>query len=307
MCSLTYEIITVKAKGNKEFDKIKKLNCWASNLNDVSILKNLPSIEILTLSVNEITSLESLQYCSNLTELYIRNNKIDDLDQIFYLKNLKKLRILWLADNPAADQDNYRLTVIRNLRNLQKLDNITITHEERLNAVKFGNDIKAPPSKIVTLSDSDENLLDIISSTQEFEDLIRPLKDRFVKEKQNSTNDDENEKISQVNHEESIVTELIADNNNSSTTLELNTLETPNELNSSINSETNLESNGKTKSSEKLSMAESNDDSRKSSVSAKTGSNVLPAILLLINELNTDDLQLLINMCVKRQNQLIKL
>lgn len=104
------------------------------------------------------------------------------------------------------------------------------------------------------MSDSDENLLDIISSTQEFEDLIRPLKDRFVKEKQNSTNDDENEKISQVNHEESIVTELIADNNNSATTLELNTLETPNELNSSINSETNLESNGKTKSSEKLSM-----------------------------------------------------
>jgi hypothetical protein len=74
MCSLTYELITgnllkqklfhekfnfltniiVKTKGSQEFDKIKKLNCWASNLNDVSILKNLPNIEVLTLRYFEI-------------------------------------------------------------------------------------------------------------------------------------------------------------------------------------------------------------------------------------------------------------
>ena len=76
--------------------------------------------------MNNISSLESVQYCVNLTELYIRNNKISNLDEVFYLKNLKKLKILWLADNPAALNNNYRLTVIRNLNNLQKLDNISI-------------------------------------------------------------------------------------------------------------------------------------------------------------------------------------
>ena len=63
-----------------------------------------------------------------------RNNKISDLDEIFYLKNLEKLKILWLADNPVNSNNNqqddltdqYRLTIIRNLKNLQKLDNISM-------------------------------------------------------------------------------------------------------------------------------------------------------------------------------------
>ena len=80
------------------------------------------------LSVNEISTLVDIQYCAKLKELYIRNNKIADLDEIFYLKNLKQLKILWLADNECCSNGNiseedYRLTVIRNLPNLQKLDN----------------------------------------------------------------------------------------------------------------------------------------------------------------------------------------
>ena len=78
-------------------------------------------------SVNEISTLKSVQNCVHLTELYIRNNKIVDLDEIYYLKNLNKLKILWLADNPAAqnEPDKYRLTVICTLKNLLKLDNIS--------------------------------------------------------------------------------------------------------------------------------------------------------------------------------------
>ncbi len=83
-------------------------------------------MEILTLSVNDLTTLEDLKYCSNLSELYIRNNKIADLNEIYYLKNLKNLKILWLADNECANQINYRMTVLRNLPNLHKLDNSSI-------------------------------------------------------------------------------------------------------------------------------------------------------------------------------------
>jgi cilla- and flagella-associated protein len=70
----------------------------------------------LNFSVNEITSLKYIQYCKNLSELYIRNNSITDLDEIFYLKDLKNLKILWLADNECAlnlNDSNYRFTVLR--------------------------------------------------------------------------------------------------------------------------------------------------------------------------------------------------
>ena len=41
------------------------------------------------------------------------------------LNRLPKLCKLWLADNPCADTDKYRLTVLKHLPNLQKLDNIS--------------------------------------------------------------------------------------------------------------------------------------------------------------------------------------
>ena len=86
----------------------------------------MSNIEILTLSVNSLTSLESIQYCKNLCELYIRNNKIENIEEIYYLKKLKNLKILWLADNQCAEDTNYRYTVLRNLPTLHKLDNSSI-------------------------------------------------------------------------------------------------------------------------------------------------------------------------------------
>lgn len=41
-------------------------------------------------------------------------------------------------------------------------------------------------------------------------------------------------------------------------------------------------------------------------MSAKS-SNVLPAVLLLLNELNSDDLEIVVDMCLKRQSNLNQL
>ena len=91
------------------------------------MLKEFTNLEVLTLSVNKISTLRDVQYCTQLKELYIRDNKITHIDEIFYLKELKHLKILWLADNECSKDhlydSEYRLTVIRNLPNLQKLDN----------------------------------------------------------------------------------------------------------------------------------------------------------------------------------------
>lgn len=81
-------------------------------------------VVVFFFSVNDITTLEDFQHCENLQELYIRNNKIENLCEICYLKKCEKLRILWLADNPCANRENYRDTVLKNLPNLQKLDNV---------------------------------------------------------------------------------------------------------------------------------------------------------------------------------------
>ena len=75
-------------------------------------------------SVNNIQTLEDFSHCPNLTELYIRKNKIKTLSEINHLRELPKLRNLWLADNPCSGGDNYRHTVLRTLPNLQKLDNV---------------------------------------------------------------------------------------------------------------------------------------------------------------------------------------
>ncbi|XP_038077719.1 cilia- and flagella-associated protein 410-like isoform X2 [Patiria miniata] len=104
----------------------------------------MPTIEVINLSVNSITTLEDFAHCPNLVELYIRKNCIGDLSEIWYLRNLRKLRVLWLADNPCAAGDHYRLTVLRMLPNLQKLDNSLVTNDEVNRAMEHGHDL-APP------------------------------------------------------------------------------------------------------------------------------------------------------------------
>ena len=66
-----------------------------------------------------------MSQCQQLSELYLRRNRIASLTELSYLKGLPRLRVLWLAENPCcgADPHLYRMTVLRNLPNLQKLDN----------------------------------------------------------------------------------------------------------------------------------------------------------------------------------------
>lgn len=76
-------------------------------------------------SVNNITSLSPLAGCLSLCELYLRRNAIPSLSELSHLRPLTRLRILWLAENPCCGKDpnQYRLTVLRCLPRLQKLDN----------------------------------------------------------------------------------------------------------------------------------------------------------------------------------------
>ncbi|XP_014795178.1 PREDICTED: protein C21orf2 homolog [Calidris pugnax] len=123
--------------------------CRGLSFGEISICRDLPNIEVITFSVNGISDLEPLNQCQNLTELYLRKNNIASLNELFYLKNLPRLRVLWLSENPCCGSDphRYRMTVLRNLPSLQKLDNQAVTEEELSQALIDGEEITAPPAK----------------------------------------------------------------------------------------------------------------------------------------------------------------
>ncbi|XP_061492551.1 cilia- and flagella-associated protein 410 isoform X3 [Rhineura floridana] len=121
-----------------------------SRISDISVCRELPSIEVITFSANNISDLEPMNQCQNLTELYLRRNSIASLRELFHLKKLPRLRILWLSENPCCGSDphHYRMTVLRNLPSLQKLDNQMVTEDELSHALLEGEEITAPPAKL---------------------------------------------------------------------------------------------------------------------------------------------------------------
>jgi Leucine-rich repeat (LRR) protein len=131
--ALTKELILARCKTDN-LKLLKNLNLWGVGFEDVSLLNQMPNIEVLSLSINKISSLKDFQHCSKLQELYIRRNNIKNLAELKYLTRLPNLRILWLSENPCADHPNYRSYVISQLPGLQKLDNKDVTGDERANA-----------------------------------------------------------------------------------------------------------------------------------------------------------------------------
>ncbi|KAM6161755.1 cilia- and flagella-associated protein 410 [Erethizon dorsatum] len=145
---LTRKMVLSRAKAS-ELHSVRKLNCWGSRLTDISICREMPSLEVITLSVNSISTLEPVSCCRRLSELYLRRNRIPSLAELFYLKGLPHLRVLWLAENPCCGPSPhlYRMTVLRNLPHLQRLDSQAVTEEELTRALVEGDEITAAPDR----------------------------------------------------------------------------------------------------------------------------------------------------------------
>lgn len=142
--SLTRELILARCKTDN-LRVLKNLNLWGVGFEDVSILNEMPNIEVLSLSINKISSLKDFQNCSKLQELYIRRNNIRNLAEIKYLQRLPHLKTLWLSENPCADHPNYRQLVLSMLPNLAKLDDKEVSTSERNQAAEGGLDYDDRP------------------------------------------------------------------------------------------------------------------------------------------------------------------
>lgn len=137
MARLTEEMVIARSK-QSDLSAIKKLNCWGAELGDVSLLRRMPNVEVLALSINKIRSLVDFAGCRRLRELYVRKNEIRDLAEIRHLRHLPDLTSLWLEENPCTLHPEYRMTVLRNLPNLEKLDNLVVQAEEVQEAMRRG-------------------------------------------------------------------------------------------------------------------------------------------------------------------------
>jgi hypothetical protein len=141
MCAMALSENTVLQKTRVDNLKhVKNLNLWGNDLQDVSLLRDMPNVEVLSLSVNKIDSLRDFAACPKLQELYLRKNDIRNLEDVRYLKNLRLLKILWLCDNPCADTPGYRTFVVWHLPQLEKLDNVDVTPQERQAAQRMSEE-----------------------------------------------------------------------------------------------------------------------------------------------------------------------
>uniref|UniRef100_A0A0N5A5C7 Protein C21orf2 n=1 Tax=Parastrongyloides trichosuri TaxID=131310 RepID=A0A0N5A5C7_PARTI len=128
MVKLTSAIIYSRTRCST--DTVKKINLWGCEIDDISICQEMVNIQVLSLSRNKIKTCEPLQYCKNLEELYLRGNEIEDFHEFDWLKGLKKLKILWIDENPCTKNIDYRRTIVKLIPTLTKLDDRCVSEED---------------------------------------------------------------------------------------------------------------------------------------------------------------------------------
>ena len=119
-------------------DKIETLEkVWLCE-NKIEKIENIPKlIKYLWLASNQINSIQdSINNYEYLEEINFSNNFIFEFEDIDKLSKLKYLKTLSFSDpnfgeNPLCNLNNYRVFLINFLPNLEILDSIKITSDER--------------------------------------------------------------------------------------------------------------------------------------------------------------------------------
>ena len=121
---LTLDLIL--SQSNKINSNLISLNVCGNNINDISLLAQYPSLEVISLRNNNIKDLTVFKNFKNLKKLNLKDNKISDFNQIESLKNCKQLESLSLKDNPITKEQNYQKRIREILPQLKRLDDIEL-------------------------------------------------------------------------------------------------------------------------------------------------------------------------------------
>jgi Leucine-rich repeat (LRR) protein len=110
---------------------LQSLNVSHNQLSAIS--SSLTALTHLNASHNKVTSLKAVRGCSNLRDLFLQSNKVEQAE-LHHLSALTALERLCLAPNPctkALPPQQYRQAVAGLCPKLQMLDGVHVTAEER--------------------------------------------------------------------------------------------------------------------------------------------------------------------------------
>lgn len=125
---LTEEMILSKS-GKKKCTDVTKINAFAMGVERITSLKSFSNLEVVSLSLNKISSLEVFADCLALKELHLRKNNITDILELNHLSLLSNLHTLLLSDNPCTKLEDYRNIAICKLKFLRKLDSLQVIQD----------------------------------------------------------------------------------------------------------------------------------------------------------------------------------
>lgn len=159
---LTEEIILAKS-GKKKYSDVVKVNAFAMGVERITSLKSFHNLEVVSLSLNKISSLAVFSDCYALKELHLRKNNIVDLSELQHLSKLPDLHTLLLSDNPCTKEEGYRSTAIRMLKSLRKLDALQVTDQEKLARDETVKEPVEDNGDLKTSTDDNENFATCIA------------------------------------------------------------------------------------------------------------------------------------------------
>lgn len=94
------------------------------NISDISVIGGMKKLQRLTLDTNDITDISVLADLSELNNLDISNNKISSLPDV---SRLNKIEFLYASSNMLKNEDVKKISVMKNLKELDLKGNPDIT------------------------------------------------------------------------------------------------------------------------------------------------------------------------------------
>jgi len=111
----------------KSLQVLKIPNCGISDIDGLAICKQLKEVY---LPFNEITSMASLMFLTNLEIIDLESNFIDGISELDYLSCLSNVKLLNLSNNPVCDLEMYEEKIYGHLGSLTMLDDFSAGSEK---------------------------------------------------------------------------------------------------------------------------------------------------------------------------------
>ncbi|KFQ86354.1 Leucine-rich repeat and guanylate kinase domain-containing protein, partial [Phoenicopterus ruber ruber] len=152
---------------------IRILNLSSNQIEKITGLDSLKTLQKLDLSSNKITNLEGLEEHDLLEMINLENNQIAELRELECIEDLPLLRVLNLLKNPVQEQMDYWLLAIFTLLQLTELDLKKISVEEKVAAVNKYD----PPPEVVAAKDHMTHVMYSVLQPQRILDSTLPSVD----------------------------------------------------------------------------------------------------------------------------------